>query len=151
MPNEPFPIWLIWRDLPSWFRLFFLLLTLASVYIIFSATLVIMRLRSLEKQVQIKDGPSCRYLLAKLEHRTMNSRRLIVAMFYLFGFIFFLKLPSATVTLGDGPIPLGSIILANFVRYFMFAANVYLLLLVLHFVQWFVSSRIYSFAKRLNG
>ena len=151
MPNEPFPIWLIWRDLPPWFRLFFLLLTLSSVYVIFSAILVTMRLRSLEKKLQIKDGPSCRYLLGKLEHRTMNARWLIVAMFYLFGFIFFLKLPFATVTLGDDHISLGGIIWANFVRYFTFAANVYLLLLVLHSVQWFMSSRIYSFVKRLNS
>jgi hypothetical protein len=151
MPTEHFPIWLIWRDLNYLYRLFFLILTLVSTYTLFSATLVLTRLRSLKKRLQIMDASSCRRLLAKLEHRAMNARRLIVATFYLFGFIFFLKLPFATVTLGDSHVPLGNIIWENFVAYFMFAANVYLILLILHSVQWFVSSRIYSFVRRWDG
>lgn len=66
---------------------------------------------------------------------------------YLFGLIFFLSLQSAPHTLGLSHTFPATEILNNFVVSFVFAANVFFILLVLHLVQWLVSSRLNSCAS----
>ena len=78
-------------------------------------------------------------------------RQLIVGTFYLFGFVFFLGLHSAFITLGDGKLPVGALILRNLVVYFAFAGNVFFVFLVLHSVQWFVSRSVRACTLRLEG
>lgn len=76
-------------------------------------------------------------------------RQLIGAMFYLFGFLFFLSLPSTLFT-PDSRISVGILVLKNFFVRFAFAANVFLILLVLHCVQWLASAKSQACALQLN-
>jgi hypothetical protein len=63
-------------------------------------------------------------------------------MFFSFGALFFSALPSAFNTLGlSKALPLNEII-GSFRLHLVYAANVFLVLLILHCTQWFVSRRI---------
>jgi hypothetical protein len=77
--------------------------------------------------------------------------QLVIATFYLFGFIFFLTLPFAFMTLGASKVPGWMFIFENLDYYFAFAANVFFVFLVLHSVQWFVSARVRASARWLNA
>lgn len=148
MSNLHYAIWSIWGELPISPKLFFLVLCLVSIYTLISALVTMIRL--LSNQLQAEDSPSLQRSLAALQGRSTNLHQLLGATFYLFGFVFFLALPFATITM-DSKISVDILILRNFLMYCAFAANVFFIFLVLHSVQWFVSGRVQASVKRLNG
>ena len=150
MSNPPYTLWSIWGYLPFLHRLFFLILSVVSIYSLFSATVIMVRLRSILNQRQIEDDSSLQRSMAALQTWSANVRQLIGATFYLFGFVFFLGLPLALRTL-DSSRPVGILILENFFIYFAFATNVFFIFLILHSVQWFVSGRLHAYAMSLNA
>jgi hypothetical protein len=147
MYNLP-SIWAIWRQFSLLQHLFLLMLSGVSLYSLFSATIVMLRLRSLAHPVT--NDTSLRQAVAALHERCTNVQQLIRATFYLFGLVLFLGLQWACVTLGHSSTPAAWLVLKNFEVDFAFAANVFLVLLVLHFVQWFASSRLHSHTRHLN-
>ena len=64
---------------------------------------------------------------------------------------FFFTLPPAFTVFGASRIPGVNFIFANLARDFIFAANVFLVLLFLHGVQWFVSARLNAARIALEG
>jgi hypothetical protein len=131
--------------------MFLLILSLVSFYTLFSAAVILVRLRSLTSQRHFEEASSLQHSLAMLQARSTNVRQLVGATFYLFGLVFFLALPLATNILGDSKIPMGFLVLNNFVMYFAFAANVFFVFIVLHSVQWLASGRIHAYAVRFNA
>jgi hypothetical protein len=150
MSNPHYALWSIWGELPILLQLFSLILSLVSIYTLFSAAVIVVRLRSLTNQRQIESVSSLQHSLTGLRARSANVRQLVSATFYLFGFIFFWILPFAVRT-ADSKRPLMTLILENFFLYFAFATNVFFIFLVLHSVQWFVASRVHANAQRLNA
>jgi hypothetical protein len=74
----------------------------------------------------------------------------IRAMSYLFGFTFFHQIERAYFT-PESTRPVGSsMVLERLKVYFTFAAAVYLMVFILHLVQWFVSARIQKTAAPLQ-
>jgi hypothetical protein len=137
-------LWSIWPQLSILYRLFALILAAVTVHSFASATITLKRIRGLT--VGQKEGvrPSIQNSVLALHSRCTNMRQILGATFYLFGFLFFIGLQNAPITLGDGPsFPMVQI-LGNFVLHFVFSANVFLVFLVLHLVQWLVSSRLNS-------
>jgi hypothetical protein len=124
---------------------------MVSAYGLFSATLIVVRLRSLANRSKVEDLSSIQRSLATLHARSANLHQLVIATFYLFGFIFFLTLPFAFMTLGASKVPGWMFIFENLDYYFAFAANVFFVFLVLHSVQWFVSARVRASARWLNA
>ncbi len=61
-----------------------------------------------------------------------------------------MTLPLATKISELSSISLGILILQNLLVYIAFAANVFVIFLVLHCVQWVVSSRVRAYVFRLN-
>ena len=143
--SPPFALWSIWRYLPFAQKLFLLILCVVGVYSLVSAIVVMARLRAMTIVAQKEDTPSIQRAMAALHKRCSNVRQLIRATFYLFGFVLFLGLQGAYFVLGLSSIPIVSIIIENFVLYFAFAANVFLVFLILHLVQWFVSDRVCAY------
>jgi hypothetical protein len=145
-----FPCDQIWSDvlysLSPFAKFFLLLLVLVAIYTVYFTSFALLRLRSLRA---VQDGQSLRKSLALLEHRSGNLRQMIVAMAYFFGLTFFLQLQNAFWT-PDNNRPVGLMILENFRVYFHFAAQVFFAFLILHSIQWFVSSRIRAAALRLE-
>jgi hypothetical protein len=151
MSDIHYTLWSVWWELPILPKLFLLVLFLVSIYTLFSAAVITVRLRSLTNQRRVEDSSSLRGSLAALQARSANLRQLIGATFYLFGLMFFLTLPLATFILDSGRYTIGTLILHNFLVYFAFANNVFFIFLVLHSVQWFLSGRIQAHELRLNA
>ena len=138
----------MWPFLPPFARLFLILFFLLAVYTAYVASIVLVRLRSL-RTVQ-NDDDSFRKCLAVLSHRAANLRQTIAGMSYLFGLTFFLLIQTAFWT-PDNNRGVGLMVLENFKFDFRFAADVFLVFLTLHAVQWFVSSRICKAALRVGA
>jgi hypothetical protein len=127
--------------------LFCLILTLVVIYTLFSATLIVLRLRSLGT---IQNDNSLRKAFALLNHRSANLRQIIVAVFYLFGLTFFLQIQNAFWTAENGR-SIALMVLENFRADFRFATVIFLVFLLIHSVQWFVSFQIRAAVLRLDA
>jgi len=150
MFNSNYTFWEILKSLSTLQLLFCLFLTVVSIYSLLSAIVILVRLRSLTNRSKIEDLSSIQRSLIALHNRSANLRQLIGAAFYLFGFIFFLTLPFAFITLDTSKAPGWTSIFGNLGFTFAFAANVFFVFFVLHCVQWFVSARVRASALRLN-
>jgi hypothetical protein len=144
MSDRHYSVWLIWPELPILPKLFLLALSVVSIYSLFSATLIVVRLRSLTPKRLAEDAYSFHNSLSALRIRSARMRQLLGATFYLFGLVFFLALHVAPFYIDLSGTPPWIVILRNFLVDFAFAANVFLVLLVLHLVQWFVSLRVHK-------
>ena len=132
-----YAIWSIWSQLGYLYKLYWLLLSLATLYTLFSAFSVV---RRLPVPIQRNDSPESS--LRRLEARITNLRQLIAGLFFAFGALFFWSLPGAFNTIGDGKgYPINEYI-GSFRLHFVYAANVFSVLLLLHFIQWFASRRV---------
>jgi hypothetical protein len=148
--NPPYAIWSIWIYLPLLQKLLFLAVCLVSIYSVFSATSVMRRLRTITSQPQNEDISSFQRAVAALHKRCTNVQQLIRAMFYLFGVVLFVGFQWAYNSVGKSTDP-GWFIIDNFVIYFAFSANVFLVFFLIHCIQWFVSGRVVSCASRLSA
>jgi hypothetical protein len=148
--NPPFALWSIWRYLPFAQKLFFLVLCVVGVYSLFSAIRVMAHLHAMTILPQKEGISSTQRSMAGLHKKCANVHQLIRATFYLFGFVLFLGLQGAYFTIGLSSVPVVAIIVENFVLYFAFAANAFLVFLILHLIEWFVSDRVYAYALRSN-
>ena len=145
-----YSIWLVWPLLSIWPKLFLLIFVVICIYIIVNAALIVVRLHTVARHMGVENDPSSRTSLAHLQIRCTNMAQLLTAAFYLFGFTFFMALPAATFVSELSRLPTITIILRNAVIDFVFAANVFLMMLALHAVQWWVSSRVRTHAMRLQ-
>jgi hypothetical protein len=142
MSNLHYSIWSIWPELSILPKLFFLIFCLICTYIILNAGLVMVRLRSVTRNMKSMDDTSSRASMGQLLTRCTNMGNLITASFYFFGFTFFMALPGATVVIGPSRLPATTFMIRNFLAFFAFAANVFFVMLVLHLMYWFVSGRV---------
>ena len=145
-----YTLWSIWINISALQKLFCLILSSVSIYALFTAIVILVRLRSLANRSKVEDVSSIQRSLAALHARSANLHQLIGATFYLFGFVFFLTIPFAFITLDSSKVPGWTSIFENLGFDFAFAANIFFVFLVLHSVQWFVSSRVHASARRLN-
>ncbi|MFY9675451.1 MAG: hypothetical protein WAK13_13415 [Terriglobales bacterium] len=148
--NPPYAIWSIWIYLPFLQKLLFLVACLVSIYSILSAAVVVGRLRTISSQPQNEDIPSFQRAVAALHKRCTNVQQLIGATFYLFGVVLFVGFQGAYNSVGKSTDP-GWFIIDNFVIYFAFAANLFLIFFLIHCIQWFVSGRVHACASRLSA
>jgi len=145
MYNSPYTLWSIWPQLSILYRFFVFVLALVTIYSFVSATIVMRRLHTVPSSRK-EGSTSIQPRLAPLHARCSNLRQLLKATFYLFGFLFFVGLQSAPITLHSGHGFPAVEVLGNFVFHFVFAANVFVAFLVLHLVQWLTWSRLQAHA-----
>jgi hypothetical protein len=146
MANPSYALWSIWTELPTTARMFVPILAVIAIYSLFSATAILVRLRSTMNPSQPKDVAALQRSVAVLHARSGNVRQLILATFYFFGIVFFFGLWSVRWT----PDSSRASILDDFFAYFAFAVNAFFIFLVLHSVQWFLSGRLQACALCLN-
>jgi hypothetical protein len=142
-------IWHFWPELGWAYELFFIILSLIGIYSAFVNSVVLFRLRSIADQER-EDSPSVRRSLTALSARLANMRQLLLFAFYLIAWLLFLSFPDAGNTVGDGRHMNAAVLWFGLFLHFAMAANVFFLLLVLHLLQWFVSSRVNEAAMRLE-
>ena len=145
-----YPIWSIWTQLGSLHRLFWLFLSLASVYMLFSIARIWVRLRG---RIAPREGgtiSSSRRSLAAMEDRLRNVRQFVNAAFYLFWLLFFIQLPYDIWTTDPGRLSIGMAMWGTLSLEFTFGANVFVVLLSLHSAQWLVCARVSSARQHLS-
>jgi hypothetical protein len=125
------------------------LLCAISAYCLFASFRTALRVRVIDKQHLKERTIPIEEALAPLYRSLANTRRIIGATFYLFGFFLFFCLQLAVNTLGGGN---GlKEFLGSFVLSCAFAANVFLIFLVLHVAEWVVYIMLNRCSKRLNN
>lgn len=152
MYNYSPTVWSIWPALSILNRLFVVILVAVSIYSLITAIVVMKELRAIAKRCKSTGAPDpLRPDFRPLHARCTNLRQILGATFYLFGFLFFIGLQNAFITVGDGPqLPFVEV-LNNFVVHFVLAANVFLAFLILHLAQWLVSNRVETRSRRFGG
>jgi len=143
MYNRSFNFILFWRELSFSYRAFVLILLAVTIHFLISVAIILKRLRGF-------GDPECstRLSLRSLNARCMTLRQILGATLYLFGFLLFVGLQNAHDSLELSNTPMFNVILSNFQLHFFFAGNVFLVFLILHFLQWLASSRVQAFTQR---
>lgn len=148
MYDPPYAVWSIWQSCGWVERIVLILVGGLIIYSLRSAVLTIVRLSSL-RVVGSAEGldPAERSILTLQKH-WVRIRQATAAMFYVFGLVLFLVLQIV----GDmGPASATNQFLRNFIESCAFAANVFFGFLLLHVVQWVVSSRISASLEALGS
>lgn len=140
-PSNPAPIWVIWRYLTWLERISFLALCILFIYSLSSAATVL-RLRSTTGVTE---------KLASIRKRLGNLKRATMAAFYFCGFVISASFQNAYSVSVLTKNPIGWIVLQDFQGRFAFAGNAFFLLLMIHLIQWFVTSRIDAFPIAINS
>jgi hypothetical protein len=135
------PVWLIWKELPILEKLSFLVLCVVGAYWIFLAARVV-RLQKID---------SVQPTVLLLRKRVRNLQRTTVAAVYFLGFAIFAGFQFAYCTIGKSSETLVWIVVKNLLLHFAFAANVFLILLVLHVVQWFIANQLDVLGSQQNS
>lgn len=138
-----------WPQLPTFTRLYSLVLCIGSLYIFYSLSRILIRLHSLkrlatEDPMQKRIEPACSTLRTRLN----NVRQVVIFLWLVFGLTLFVELALMLVTMPDSRLFPIEIMMMGITAQSGFASLVFLVYLVLHIAQWAVSSRLASFAAR---
>jgi len=147
--DPPYALWTIWRQLSLLNHGLVLILGAVFAYCLFSTIKTMLRLHSVWNHPNQDRATVCE-AVAVLATRYARMRQVIGATFYLFGGVLFLGLENITNFLDRGKEPLGIYVLDNFLLLCAFAANVFFIFLVLHFIQWSGSAVLDSLSRRVN-
>lgn len=135
----PYAVWSIWQSCGWVERIVLILIGGLIIYSLRLAVLTSVRLRALKVVGAAERSDIANNSILTLQRRWVRIRQATAATFYVFGLVLFLALQI------DGDMGLASAtnqVLRNFVASCAFAANVFFGFLLLHVVQWIVSSRI---------
>jgi hypothetical protein len=149
MYETPYALWSIWPQLSYLYRGLILILGAIVTYALFSGIRSILRLSSTWKRPNV-DADVVRQSVASAFRSRANVQRAIGATFYLFGLVLFLGLQTVGQWIGDGKMTMDVFVLRNFILHAAFAANVFLIFLVLHFIQWGIAAVLDSLSERMN-
>lgn len=150
--NPPYALWSIWKGLGFLQHLFIDLLFAVAAYCLFVSFRTALRLRTIEQQHADERVIPIEGVLAPLYRSLANTRQVIGATFYVLGFVVFFSLQFIGNTLGARTIASElNQILGGFVLCCAFAANAFVILLLLHVVQWLVSIMLNRCSKRVNS
>src|SRR5579864_2024920 len=147
-PARPAPIWLFWPYLSFLEKLYFISLCVLVIYALLIATGTVTSLRNIGR---IHDTSPRQRSIAGVHMRLGALRQLTVAAFFLFGVVLFTSFLFAYMIVDNSGTPIGWLVLKNLQIHFAFAANVFFVFLILHFIQWFAANRVHAYAMQSNG
>lgn len=152
MYDPPYAVWSIWQSCGWLERIVLILVAGLILYSLRSAVLTFARLRSLRNVGSGGGFDVAKESTLSLQKHWGRIRQATAAMFYVFGLVLFLVLQAVAIIVGDtGPASAANQVLRNFIESCAFAANVFFGFLLLHVVQWVVSSRISARLEALGS
>jgi hypothetical protein len=146
--NPPYAVWSIWQSCGWIERIVLLLVGGLIIYSLRSAVLTVVRLRPLRVVGSAEHLDVAKHSILILQKRWVRIRQATAATFYVFGLVLFLVLQI------DGIMGLATAtnpVLRNFVESCAFAANVFFGFLLVHVIQWVMSSRISASLEAFGG
>jgi hypothetical protein len=123
-------------------KLYALYLGSISIYTLFSLSRIVARVSSVKKQTATEDQANRSQLLTLTRNKSDNLRQLTMFSTLLFGLVFFLQVRANFVSLSDSSLTGWAFIYQSLETYFDFAACVFLVLLILHVLEWIVSAHL---------
>lgn len=144
-------IWSLWLALGTVSRGFCVVLLATSLYCLFSATRVMIHLRSLRSTDPAQQSAHIELFFSRLRAVVANVQQVTVATFYLFGFVLFWNLQTIGNFVDHTKSSMGFQILEDFIFQCFLAASAFFVFLVLHLTQWLVSSRVNACEKRVKA
>ena len=152
MYDPPYAVWSIWQSCGWLERIVLILVGGLIIYSLRSAVLTVVRLRSLGAVGSAEGLDVAKNSILTLQKHWVCIRQATAAMFYVFGLVLFLVLQTVAMIVGDmGPASAANQVLRNFIESCAFAANVFFGFLLVHVVQWVVSSRISASLEALGS
>jgi hypothetical protein len=149
--NPPYGIWTIWKELLLLPKLIFVAVVALCIYSLWATVATVVRLRDLADASRQVEGASARNALVTLSNRCKKLNQLSGGLFYIFGFVLFLGLQCAYITIDTSRTPIESLIMDNLLTVFAFGANVFFLFAVIYSALWFTSSRVDACASKLSA
>jgi hypothetical protein len=149
--SPPYGIWTIWKELFVIPKLTFLAVFVLCIYSLWTTVATVMRLRDLAEASHEVEIASVKNALAALNKRCTKLQQFNGALFYVFGFILFLSLQWAYMTIGTSTAPVAWLIMDNLLVVFAFGANVFFLFAVIHLTLWFATGRVNARASKLSA
>ena len=137
------------RQLPLFALVFILFLILVTIYVFDRSISVILQLRMLGR-MSSSDLALMKIRAESLRHRLASVRQVLQFAFYAFGCCLFLLLCMSVDRAGMRSNPSSWTFLREFAIDFSFAADVLLVFLFLHTVQWIVSISLYKIIRRTS-
>jgi hypothetical protein len=144
MNDSPFALWSIWRMLFLSQRFVIFVLFGVSLYTIYVGIKIFLVTRQLKKSTE---GTTKKVHIAALLKQCKNVGQMIATSFYLSGAVIFLSLRKGFDVLGLSSRPSSFYVAQNFMLVFAYGANVFLILFILHSIQWFLWRRLNSLEK----
>ena len=139
-----------WQSVSPINKTFFLLFCGVSIYTIFLSTYVLLVLYSFKKQRVSKNANPSRPVLDILGKRLSNLRQLHLFAVYLFGFCIVVQIPNAFRVIGDFKAYPFHAVTSELTFLLYCDAIIFLVFMLLHAVQWFVSARVDTLASMQN-
>ena len=128
-------------------RFIIFVLFVVSIYTVYVGIKTLLGIRRLKSSVKDTTSQTC---ISALFSRCVNVQQMITTTFYFSGAVIFLSLRRGFDVLGLSSRPIGYYVAENFMLIFAFGANVFLLIFILHSIQWFTWRCLNSFEKRLT-
>jgi len=149
--DPPYAVWSIWQSCGWLERIVLILVGGLIIYSLRSAVLTFVSLRSL-RAVGAGGLDVAKNSTLTLQKHWVRIRQATAAIFYVFGLVLFLVLQTVAMIVGDmGSASAANQVLRNFIESCAFAANVFFGFLLLHVIQWVVSSRISASLEALSS
>jgi hypothetical protein len=143
------PIWSVLPYLGLSEHVLFLALMVLSIYVLFVAVTTVVRARTIRASVvPTENNADAEKRCVALGRRSARVDKLITTALYLSGYVLFMGMVNAYAVIDNTSTPTGYIILSNLEPHFAFAANVFLVLLVLHLIGWIISCSVGRLALR---
>ena len=150
--DPPYAVWSIWQSCGWLERIVLILVGGLIIYSLRSAVLTFVRLRSLRAVGTAGALDVAKNSTLTLQKHWVRIRQATAAIFYVFGLVLFLVLQTVAMIVGDmGSASAANQVLRNFIESCAFAANVFFGFLLLHVIQWVVSSRISASLEALSS
>jgi len=144
MLNIGLDIKVAWLSLSLINKAFVLFFCAVSIYTISSTVRALLSVRSLKKRRERESTGSTHFHL--LRKRIANLRQLHLFTLYLFGFCISIQVPDALRTLGNSNAFAIPTIMRHLTFLSYFDATIFLILMLLHSLQWLLSGCIHSLA-----
>lgn len=127
--------------IPDTSLLFLLVLGLVSITVMYRTVGIILGIRQIERAKSVGTTEAANRI--RLMHqRLKDTRQLLSLVAYLFGFCIFLQMATVFHTIGSSSRPTALLIADAALLASVFATDVFLVLLLLHSLQWYAAAKL---------
>jgi len=131
-----------WLQLPFFGKFFAFFLFMVAVYVLSALTGIWYRLHSSRNHTSEGESSSAERTLRIFQNKSATLHQLIFFAALVFGLIFFVQIPAAFVSVVNSKFLPWNEYFQNLAVQFPFAADVFIVLIILHVAEWITSTHL---------